>query len=181
MQPDGADDAVATAAGPAEADGAAPRAFRDALGTFATGVTVVSARTLQREGGPAGVGVTVNSFTSVSLDPPLVMWCIGKESQRYAAFRDAEGFAVSVLSAEQEAIARRFTLDPVIPAADPAFEAGPGGTLWLAAAVARFACRTVARHPGGDHLILVGRVLAFDGPREAPLLGYRRGGFVTIA
>ncbi len=181
-QPEDAGEAALAQATPSAAGGAAPsstRAFRDAMGLFATGVTVVSAPSAATPG-VAGVGITVNSFTSVSLDPPLVLWCIGKDSQRYEAFRDAAGFAVSVLNAEQEDVARRFTTDPDIRHDDATFTQGPAGALWIGASAARFACETVARHPGGDHLILVGRVVAFERAEAAALLGYRRGGFFTI-
>ncbi len=182
-RPNDADGAAAAGGGGEAAPAPSPaasRAFRDALGMFATGVTVVSTP-IGAGPGVAGVGITVNSFTSVSLDPPLVLWCIGKDSQRYSAFRDAAGFAVNVLSAAQEALARRFTTNPDIHLDDPGFARGPAGVVWLEGAAARFACETVARHPGGDHLILVGRVIAFEHGPPSPLLGYRRGGFVTIA
>ncbi len=159
------------------------RAFRDVLGAYATGVTIISIAADARakaETDAGGLGITVNSFTSVSLDPPLVLWCLGADSARYQAFHDANQFTVSILGADHEALARRFAAEAVIPAEDAAFEPGPNGAPWLRAAVARLACRTTARHAGGDHVILVGEVTAADGPHDAPALGFRRGLFTAL-
>lgn len=188
------------------------RAYRDALGAFATGVTVVAipaspntatqntatpgapAEDAGRRRGlfggrpaaattapsPMGLGITANSFASVSLDPPLVLWCLDTASNRFAEFSDAQSFAISVLSADQEALARRFAADAVIPGGDPHFVAAPNGAPWLEPSAARFACQAHARHQAGDHVILIGRVVAFNGPSDGPLLGFRTGGFTRV-
>ena len=128
------------------------RAFRDALGRYSTGVTVVTA---DSEIGP--LGITANSFASVSLDPPLVLWSPAKHSRRFKAFAVAAHFAIHVIGAEQEDLCQRFSRDGT------AFE----GTDWQLNAVnvpllngclARFECRTVATHEGGDHRIVVAEV-----------------------
>ncbi len=150
------------------------RAFRDAMGAFATGVTVITAL------GPAGyVGVTANSFTSVSLDPPLVLWCLGKSSDRLAAFSQARGFAVSVLAASQEAIAQRFAAEGELSLDETGFEAGAEAAALVRHAVARMVCRREAAHEGGDHIIFTGRVVSVDGPRDGPALTYYRGRYGT--
>lgn len=136
------------------------RAFRRAMGAFATGVTVVSAA--RRDGAPAGI--TVNSLTSVSLQPRLLLWCLGDKSERYDLFAAAELWGVTVLGAEEEALALRFAR-----AQAEEFAAGEAeelaGAPVLKAGVAHFACRTRERRTAGDHLMIVGEVLEF---RAAP-------------
>jgi flavin reductase (DIM6/NTAB) family NADH-FMN oxidoreductase RutF len=151
----------------------AQRALRDAFGRFATGVTVVTVATAA---GP--VGITANSFASVSLDPPLLLWAPARASRRFAAFHDAEDFAVHVLGADQSELCRRFA------AAGDDWE-GVGhrrsdrGVPLLPGALARFECATEARHPAGDHVVIIGRILRFSQRPGAPLLfaGGRYGGF----
>jgi flavin reductase (DIM6/NTAB) family NADH-FMN oxidoreductase RutF len=151
-------------------DPAAPRAFRDALGRFATGVTVVTAE------GPEGpVGLTANSFTSLSMDPPLVLWSIGRASRRYGVFSAAAHYAIHILGAAQADWPARFSRDGagfagLSPA--PTAEGIPA----LAGAPVRFDCRTVARQEGGDHLIIVGQVLRVTLEEGEPLV-FARGGF----
>lgn len=141
------------------------RAFRDALGAFATGVTVVT--TL----GPDGpVGITANSFASLSLDPPLVLWSPARSSRRFPLFAEAERFVINILAADQHEIARHFTRLPELP---------HGG---LGPVVARFDCARHAVHEGGDHAIIVGRVLNAWHAGGAPLVFHagRFGGFAAI-
>ncbi len=147
--------------------------FRTALGRFATGVTVV---TCQSEIGP--VGMTVNSFASVSLDPPLVLWSPAKTSSRYRAFVEAERFVVHVLGAEQEDTCRQFAND-----ADN-FEGlelstCEGGAPLILGCLAHFECSRYAVHDGGDHSIVVGRVEAASAKDGKPLVfaGGAFGGF----
>jgi flavin reductase (DIM6/NTAB) family NADH-FMN oxidoreductase RutF len=140
------------------------RALRDAFGRFATGVTVITTATPD---GP--VAITANSFSSLSLDPPLLLWSPGKFSKRFGVFAGAEYFAVHVLAAEQGALCTRFARD------GRAFEGlgavpGPGGAPLLPDCLARFACRTAAVHDGGDHAIVVGEVLSFALREGAPLV-----------
>jgi flavin reductase (DIM6/NTAB) family NADH-FMN oxidoreductase RutF len=143
--------------------------LRDALGRFATGVTVVTTMTPQ---GP--LGITANSFASVSLRPPLVLWSPARKSRRFPAFEAASHFAIHVLSAGQQALAERFAraggdfagLD---------FGLGLGGVPLLDGCSARFECRHAAGYDGGDHLIVVGEVLSVEEHDLPPLLYYRGG------
>jgi len=136
-----------------------PRELRNALGTYPTGVTVVT--TLDANG--AFVGLTVNSFSSLSLDPPLVLWSLNVRSPNLAAFDRAPYFAVNVLAEEQVEISRHFAKRG---ARFERLEAhtGLGGVPLLAGCAAHIQCRTDARHNGGDHVLFIGRVerLAYD-------------------
>lgn len=138
------------------------RAFRDALGAFATGVTVVTT-----DGHEGPVGITANSFSSLSLDPPLVLWSPARSSRRFPIFAEAPRFAIHVLAAGQEEVARHFTRQPDLP---------PEG---LGPVLARFDCARHAVHEGGDHAIGVGRVLRVWHAPGAPLVFHagRFGGF----
>jgi len=146
------------------------RAFRDALGCFATGVTVVTTAT---DDGP--LAITANSFSSVSLDPALVLWCAAKRSLRHDAFAGAERYSIHVIGEGQQALAARFARSGHdFSALD--WEMGAHGTPVLAGCLARFDCAAHARHPGGDHTILVGQVLhAMHRPGQG--LIYKRGQF----
>ncbi|MEM9222000.1 MAG: flavin reductase family protein [Pseudomonadota bacterium] len=154
-------------AGPQPIDG---RAYRNAMGRFATGVTVVTCTSAH---GP--VGMTVNSFTSLSLDPPLVMWSPAKSSRRYEAFAAAPRFAIHVLGEEQASVA-----DAFMRAAD-AFggtrnSLAEDGLPLIEDCLARFECIRIAAHEAGDHMIEIGRVVAMTARDGAPLL-YFRGGY----
>lgn len=140
------------------------RAFRSALGAFATGVTVVTAR---GEGGP--VGITANSFASLSLDPPLVLWCPARSSRRFAAFAAAETFAVHVLAQDQQDVCDAFTGGGEGFAALP-FAEGPDGVPLIDGCLARLLCRRHALLDGGDHAIVVGRVREAAWGLGAPLV-----------
>ena len=151
------------------------RRFREALGRFATGVTVVTAD------GPQGpVGITVNSFTSVSLEPALVLWCAATASRRWPAFREAPAWAVHVLGAEQIDLCLRFTRRGEGFAGLPEARNRDGVPV-LPAAAARFDWRAHACHEGGDHAILVGEVarVTIAGPADAPLV-FAAGRFGTL-
>lgn len=129
------------------------RAYRDALGCFGTGITVI---TTQTENGP--LGMTANSFASVSLDPPLVLWCAAKESHRYAAFAGAKSYVIHILAEDQRATALHFARSgDDFSAAE--WHPGEDGAPVLHGCLARFECRQVAAHDAGDHTIIVGRVL----------------------
>lgn len=129
------------------------RAFRDALGCFATGVTVV---TVLSDDGPAGI--TANSFASVSLDPPLVLWSPARSSSRFDWFAGAAHFAIHVLDADQQDLAARFTRGGA-GFNGLAYRSTPEGVPLLPRPLARFECSRHAVHDGGDHAIVVGRVL----------------------
>lgn len=155
-------------------DAANTRAFRDALGSFATGVTVV---TVQGPSGP--MGFTANSFASVSLDPPLVLWSVARASSRFAPFAEAEHFAIHVLAADQADLCRTFAR-AAGRFADDMPPRNAQGVPILNGALARFDCAVHARHEGGDHLILVGRVLNCHHAPAEPLVfsAGRMGRFV---
>ncbi|MCE5974760.1 flavin reductase family protein [Sinirhodobacter sp. WL0062] len=152
-------------------DPAQPRQLRDALGCFATGVTVITAC---EAGSTTPVGITVNSFASVSLDPALVLWSAARSSLRHQHFSAAPAFAIHVLRADQAPLADRFTrrghgfegLD---------FLRNEHDVPLLDGALARFECVTEATHEGGDHTIIIGRVVRFQAGQGEPLTFFRGG------
>jgi flavin reductase (DIM6/NTAB) family NADH-FMN oxidoreductase RutF len=148
------------------------RDFRDALGRFPTGVALVTTM----EGGRARA-MTVNSFASVSLDPPLVLWSLARDSFRYGLFRDAERFAINVLAADQIVLSGECARQDDLEASGAAWDLGAGGAPLVHDTVARFECIREAIHPGGDHEIIVGRVTGFDAPRDAPALVFYKSGY----
>lgn len=155
-----------------------PKAFRDALGNFPTGIAVMTAASTEA----SHIGITVNSFTSVSLDPPLVLWCIDRRSRRYPAFAGAKGFTVSILASGHKAVSARLagtgehSLDGIALAPT---ELGPPA---LANSLAVFECALESVQDAGDHAILIGRVLRFrcNAGAGAPLV-YFRGRYGALA
>jgi flavin reductase (DIM6/NTAB) family NADH-FMN oxidoreductase RutF len=146
-----------------------PRLLRNALGHFATGVTVVT--TCAPDG--AKIGVTVNSFASLSLDPPLVLWSLARKSWSMSAFEIAGHFAVHVLAADQQALSDRFSRAGADKFGGVETVEGVGGVPLLRDCAAVFECSVEHRYDGGDHVILVGRVERFSTAERAPLLFYR--------
>lgn len=144
------------------------QAFRRAMSAFATGVTVVSAA---RDGG-AMSGITVNSLTSVSLKPRLLLWCLGDQSERYDVFADAERWGVTVLAAEEEALALRFARAESETLLADEVEVMDGAPV-LRAGVAHFSCRTHDKRVAGDHLIMIGEVTDFRVRPGAALTFFR--------
>lgn len=140
--------------------------FRKALGSFATGVTIITTR----DASGAPVGLTVNSFNSVSLNPPLVLWSLAETSNSLSIFRAATHWAVHVLSSDQEALSGRFARRGEDKFAGAEIEPGFGDVPLLRGCSARFQCRTAFQYEGGDHVIFVGEVLAFDRADVAPLV-----------
>ena len=134
-------------------------AFRETLSRFATGIAVVTV-----DGGqPAsGMGMTINSFASVSLTPPLVLWSLNGQSSSYRTFADAMAFTIHVLGADQLEIARQY--------ASKGGFAFRGDEPWLTDTLARFDCSVHARHPAGDHLIVLGQVTQFHCRDGLPLV-----------
>ena len=141
-------------------------AFREALGSFATGVTV--ATTLDEGGEP--VGVTASSFNSVSLEPPLVLWSLAKDSQSRGAFESSGHFAIHVLSASQQALSDRFARRGADKFGGMEWARGQLGSPVFTEHAALFECATRHLYDGGDHIIMVGEVIAFETRDEAPLL-----------
>lgn len=153
-----------------------PREFRDALGCFATGIAVATAR--PADGRP--VGMTINSFASVSLDPPLVLWSIARTATGFAAFRDAGNFAINVLREEQRAVSARFAGQADDRWEGIAVERWTTGAPVIAGSLAVVECATEAIHEGGDHLILVGRVLRLASDRSGRPLVYFGGRYAGL-
>lgn len=150
------------------------RQLRDAFGEFATGVTVVTA--VRPDGEP--VGITANSFSSVSLEPPLLLWCLSSHSSGAVAFAPGAPFAVHVLSHDQRELAVHFARRGSDKfEVDQHWRASPHPP-HLEDALCRFDCRVQAVHPGGDHLILVGEVLGLTRTAGRPL-AFHAGHFGT--
>jgi flavin reductase (DIM6/NTAB) family NADH-FMN oxidoreductase RutF len=150
--------------------GSDPRTLRDALGCFATGVTVVTC--FDSEGRP--FGLTANSFTSVSLEPPLLLVCVHKQARCANALAEAEHFAVNVLQTGQQPASIRFAARDEERFGESDWSQGEYGAPVLKESLGVFECRRYAVHDGGDHHILVGQVLkaSFD-PNLDPLLFFR--------
>jgi flavin reductase (DIM6/NTAB) family NADH-FMN oxidoreductase RutF len=150
------------------------RAYRDALGCFGTGVTLITTNTEQ---GP--IGMTVNSFASVSLDPALVLWSVAKKSGRYEAFRNASHYAIHVLAKDQKDLALSFAKHA--DGFDKHDWDMKSGTVPLAKRVlARFECERETVHDGGDHSILIGKVVRFSQRAGQPLI-FTAGKFGTFS
>lgn len=138
------------------------------MGCFATGVTIVTTMT---DRGP--LGMTANSFASVSLDPPLVLWSPARKSARFPAFEAASHFAVHILSDDQRELADIFSKSGIEAFDDLKYTLGIGDTPLLEGCTARFECSHAAGHDGGDHLIVVGEVLRISACDKPSLLFYR--------
>lgn len=149
-----------------------PQRFRQALGSFPTGVTIIT--TVDAAGND--VGVTANSFNSVSLDPPLVLWSLDRKSSNFDAFIAARHFAVHILASHQETLASRFARKGIDRFEGLTVKRGSGGIALLDDCVAHFECRTAFQYEGGDHIIFVGEVLNFEHCQHEPLV-FKRGRF----
>tara|TARA_Y100000589_G_C26825047_1_gene495488 strand:+ start:129 stop:602 length:474 start_codon:yes stop_codon:yes gene_type:complete len=145
--------------------------FRQALAQFATGVCLVTVD--DPELGP--LATTVNSFSSVSLDPPLVLWSIQNSSDHLAVYTECQHFGISVLSSEQGALSSQYAQRGCHSAQTEHFKTGPQGEPKLIDALAHFTCAAYAVHPGGDHKIIVGEVLRFESREADPLIFYSGG------
>ncbi|WP_029006746.1 flavin reductase family protein [Azospirillum halopraeferens] len=153
------------------------RAFRSALGTFATGIAVITAEC--PDGTP--VGVTVNSFSSVSLDPPLVLFCLGRASRSFDLFVHGTAFAVNILAAEQQELSARFARrDDQDRWEGVGIERWETGAPILTGCLANLDCTREAVYDGGDHVILVGRVRRLASRDDGNPLLYVRGGYATL-
>jgi len=149
--------------------------FRAALGMFATGVTIVTAR------GPNGtpVGLTANSFNSVSMSPPLVLWSLARTAGSMPAFERGSHYAINILAAEQHALAERFSSKSADRFADLIFREGAGGAPILEGAVAVFECFNRSRYEEGDHVIFVGEVERCERRTGAQPLIFHGGRYFT--
>ena len=154
--------------------------FRRALGCFPTGVAVIT--TTDSNGDP--VGLTCNSFSSVSLEPPLVLWSLRLNSKSIDIFRQTRAFAINVLANDQDNLSGRFAsssksmrekFDGV------AFTAGYGGAPLVDACIARFQCSMFSQHEAGDHVVFMGRVEQFDQGREDNALVFYKGAYMMLA
>ncbi|MCK0508162.1 flavin reductase family protein [Aromatoleum anaerobium] len=153
-----------------------PQAFRAALGTFTTGVTIITTRA--EDGSP--IGITANSFNSVSLNPPLVLWSLAKNARSLSAFSGNPHWNVHVLSAEQESMSGRFASQGGDKFAGVALDEGISDAPLLQDCTARFQCRTAFSYEGGDHVIFVGEVRAYD-RTDLPPLVYQGGQYALAA
>ena len=149
--------------------------FRRALGHFASGVTVVTSK------GEDGLlrGITVSAFSSVSLDPPLVLICIDKKASLHDHLKEGRHFAVNILADDQEIISRRFASKEADRFEGLGHREGGTGAPLINGALATIECRIVHAYPGGDHTIIVGEVLATEVIEGGPL-AYFRGGYVRL-
>jgi len=147
--------------------------FRSALGMFATGVTIVTARTAQ--GGL--VGLTANSFNSVSMSPPLVLWSLARTAGSMAAFSTGSHYAINILSASQQDLARQFAAQGVDRFANVEFTHGTEGAPLIKGAVATFECFNRSQYEEGDHVIFVGEVERCAFQQGASPLLYHGGKF----
>lgn len=152
----------------APADTLSPQSLRSAFGRFATGVAVITARA------PDGslVGLTVNSLTSLSLEPPLLLWCITCNTPSFEVFRDCSHYAVNILAAEQQDISNRFASPLPDKFAGLDYRLGLGDAPLLQGCIAQFECASQACYPGGDHMIMVGAIESVALGEGEPLLYY---------
>ena len=141
-------------------------AFRDALGTFVTGVTIVTA--YDAAGKPSGL--TANSFNSVSLDPPMVLWSLSLGSRNLPVFREAKAWAVHILAADQQDLSNRFARTGADKFGDLDHGDGPEGAPRIAGCAARFGCTAKFEYEGGDHAIFLGEVVDFERTVAEPLI-----------
>ncbi len=160
---------------PAEDPVVDPQTVRDVVGCFATGIAVMT--TMGRNGLP--VGLVVNSFSSLSLDPPLVMWGISRDAPSFVAFRSHTGFAVNIVAAQTQEEALRFARPSANGFAGRGWSKGLRSLPVLDRALAMLECRTLQQLPGGDHVIIIGQVERCRMGEGDPLLLYR-GRFATI-
>jgi flavin reductase (DIM6/NTAB) family NADH-FMN oxidoreductase RutF len=152
-----------------------PSEFRESLGMFATGVTIVTARSAEG----VLVGLTANSFNSVSLEPPLVLWSLARAAASMAALSTGSHYAINILAANQKQLAERFATKNIDRWADVAFIEGLGGAPVLAGAAASFECFNRSRYDEGDHVIFVGEVERCTHNAGASPLLFHGGRFYT--
>lgn len=153
-----------------------PRQMRDGFGEFMTGVTVVTTRDANGE----PTGLTANSFSSLSLDPPLALFSIGKSSNTFEDFDAGNGFVIHVLAADQRDLAAQFSTKGIDRFEGVEWSSGFDDLPVIAGTLASFECSREHTYDGGDHLILVGRIEHFTvGDRDRPALGYFRSAYIS--
>jgi flavin reductase (DIM6/NTAB) family NADH-FMN oxidoreductase RutF len=155
--------------------GVEPPLFRQLLGRFATGVTVLTTRTAAGE----PIGMTASSVASVSLDPPLVLVSVDRRHEMHAALQAAPHFVLNVLAADQETLSRRFASDAPNRFDGVAFHPNKQGIAMLDRVLAHIECEKHAAVPGGDHTVFVGMVVGGSVTDRRPLL-YYRGGYAGL-
>lgn len=153
------------------------RSLRDALGLFVTGVTIITART--NDG--TQTGVTANSFNSVSMSPPLIVWSLGRASRSIDAFLNAENFCVHILREDQEDLAQTFATSGIDKFKDLDLETGIGRVPMLKECAARLECRTFSHHDGGDHIVFLGEVLQIKSDADSRPLLFHGGKYASLA
>ncbi len=153
------------------------RQFRDALGHFATGVCVITAKPEHSD----AFGITINSFASVSLEPPLVLWSLQNDSEMYEAFERCTRWAVNVLRADQQGLSTQYAKRGDHLLQPTHFEMSEAGIPVMPAALASFECELEARYPGGDHTILMARVLDMTQRGEGNPLVFCAGNYRELA
>ena len=153
-----------------------PARFRQLLGRFATGVTVITAK--DREGNP--VGMTANTLVSVSLDPPLISVCIDHAADMHQTLGQSDQFTINILASDQEAISRRFAEQGTRRFEGIGFSRSDRGGIILDGVLAHLECERFAEYPAGDHSIYIGRVVGGKTSEGEPLL-YYRGGYAGMA
>lgn len=151
--------------------------FRHALGCFPTGVAIITA--LDSEG--RACGLTCNSFSSVSLNPPLVLWSLRKQSSSIQIFRETDAFAINVLAGDQGALSGRFATSAIADKFEGiSYESGYAGVPLIGDCVARFHCSMHQQHDAGDHIIFIGRVERFERMREDDPLVFCKGAYMMV-
>jgi len=153
------------------------RAFRNALGSFPTGVAIIT--TTEPDGRP--VGLTCNSFSSVSLEPPLVSWGLRLASKSLDAFRRAGAFAINILAEDQKELSGRFASGAILDKFEGvAWSAGHRGLPVISGSVATFECDKFAEHEAGDHMLFLGQVARFEHGRQEPSLVFYKGAYMML-
>jgi flavin reductase (DIM6/NTAB) family NADH-FMN oxidoreductase RutF len=152
------------------------RHFRDVMGVFATGVTIITTSV-----DSVAHGITANSFTSVSLDPPLMLFCLGKSSTNFDAFMGTDSFAVNILASDQDKLSSHFAMFEGDRFDGTAWTQWETGAPILDGVVAAADCVLEARHDAGDHVIIIGRAVRAESLSDAAPLLYHRGKYAGLA
>lgn len=153
------------------------RAFRDTLGLFVTGVTIITTRSDSDE----WVGITANSFNSVSLTPPLVLWSVGNQARSLQAFKTAQHFAVHILHQDQIALSQHFAKSNPDKFKGLEVHEGRGGIPLFENCAARLECRAHSQHQAGDHTLFLAEVIEFTSDKNARPLVYHGGQYAELS